>query len=207
MTVSALVSMIQPSMIQPNTLSCVSQLLIFWRTREVDRKPHVRPTSGNGRRHPPYSTQETSAVRPPLHLDDNAIVYVVHHENLAPGVFPRTRNGPTITRDSNDPDPPLRGKPDVRNGSSPLLGNVCALKRRVGVSMLECRFHQPPIPRAVAPTELQAQIYDHIIAEHAFKGRRAYRVNHGLPKGIFDVDALQEDWSTSTVCLLRKRHP
>ena len=52
------------------------------------------------------------------------------------------------------------------NGGSPSLGNVCALKRTVGVSMLERRNPQPPKPRIITPTKLQAQTHDNVITEN-----------------------------------------
>ena len=70
------------------------------------------------------------------------------------------------------------------------------------MSVLERRCHQPPKPRDITPTKLQAQIYNHVVAEHVSKGRRAYRMNQNLPKGIFDVHAAQEDSSATTVRLL-----
>ena len=70
--------------------------------------------------------------------------------------------------------------------------------------MLELRCHQPPKPSAITPTTLHAQLRDHMIAEQVSKGRRACRIDRSLPKGIFDVRAVEEDSSATTVGLSQK---
>ena len=74
----------------------------------------------------PDSAQTTATVRPPMQLDDNAIVHVIHHKEVVPGVATRARNRPTITRDGDNWNPPQQGNSDVRNGSSPFFGVTSA---------------------------------------------------------------------------------
>ena len=124
-----------------------------------------------------HSPHTAAVVRPPLHLDKNAVVYVVPHEKITPGVAAATGNGSTITRERPNRTPPWRGKTHMFAGRRPLLGNGRILKRGVGVEMFQRRRHQPPEPGAITPPELQAKIHNYVFAHPVPKHRRPYRVN------------------------------
>ena len=73
---------------------------------------------------------------------------VVPHEEVAPGIAARTRDGATITRERHHRNPPRRGNSNMRDGCGPLRGHNGALKRRAGVSLLMRGSQQAPVSRA-----------------------------------------------------------
>ena len=124
-----------------------------------------------------HSPHTATTVRPPLHLDKNAVVYVVPHEQTTPGVAAATGSGSTIPREGPNRPPPRRGKTHMFDGGRPLWGNGRILKRRVGVGMFQRRRHQSSEPGAITPPELQAKIHNYVAAHRVPKHRRPYRVN------------------------------
>ena len=154
------------SMIQPNTSRRVSQsvsLLVDKREGpDTPRSPNKTKMVRRQRLHRP---QATGTIRPPQQVDENTIIDVVPHEEVAPGIAAPTMDRATITRERHHRNPPRRGNSNMRDGCGPLRGHNGALKRRAGVSVLTRGSQQAPVPRAIPPPELQPQIpvsYTHL---------------------------------------------
>lgn len=75
------------------------------------------------------------------------------------------------------------------------------------MSVFESRRCQSPKPGATTPPELQAQIHDHVTADHVPKRRRASAVTDGLSKSLFDACAAQEKSRVTSALLSRIKHP
>ena len=71
--------------------------------------------------------------------------------------YPPCRHGLTIPREPCDRPSPRRDGYDVRDGSRPLKGHDCVLKRGTSVGMFERRRSQLSKPEAVSPLELYTQ--------------------------------------------------
>ena len=108
------------SMIQPNTSRRVSQSV---RLLVDKRGGSDTPLSPNKRKwsdaNDCTALKQTATIGPPLALDENTIINVVKHEEAAPGIAARTRDGATITREHHR-NPPRRGNSNMRDGCGPL---------------------------------------------------------------------------------------
>ena len=151
-----------------------------------------------------HRPQATTTIRPPPERDENTIIDVVPHEEVAPGIAAPTRDRATITRERHHRNPPWRGNSNMRDGCGPLRGHNGALKRRAGVSVLTHGSQQAPLPRAIPPPELQPQIHDHASAGNVTEHRRPDRINQHLPKSLLDIHAAEDYPSATAVRLPQK---
>lgn len=124
----------------------------------------------------PYRPLTAAAVRPPLHLGENAVIYLVPYEEITPGIATYTTHELTMTREGHNRRAPRRSDSNGLDGTGPSRGHRCILKHVPSMSMFERRCYQSPAIVPIPPPELQTQIHDHGTADHVPKRRHPDRI-------------------------------
>ena len=122
-------------------------------------------------------------------------------KKTATGITARARHELAISRERHDRPAPRRGDYDVRDGSLPLAGHDCSLKRGASV-----RAPTQPNPRtrggyATRTAHASPQPRD----RRLYTQRRAPRRGPPEPaESVFDVNPTQDYPSVPTVCLTQE---